>query len=359
VVSGPAAPLAITGCGVLSPAGTGLEALLAALGPDGVPAGRPAAEDLAGAGAPPAHQVAGFDVRQHLGRKGTAFLDRATGLALVACGQALEDSGLVVDEHSRSRVGVVLGTAVGSLRSMSDYTRETLIEERPYLVNPALFPNTVMNCASGQSAIRYGLAGINATIAGGELAFLSVLRYVANALRRGYADALLAGAVEELSPHRAWAVHLADGASAEAGEGAAVLVVEPGAAARAAGRRVDAEVLAVTAGYDPDGGTRALAGCLRRAVAAAGVEAAGVCLAVSERSAPELEAVAAEVGLAGVRPFPWQGRLGECQAAAAGLQVATLLALHRAGSGGGLWAVAGRESDGTVAAAVLRFPAPS
>lgn len=360
-MSGSAAPLAITGCGVLSPAGAGLEALLAALAPGApdAPAGGPVDEDLAGPDAPPAHQVAGFDVRQHLGRKGTAFLDRATGLALVACGQALEDSGLVVDEGVRSRVGVVLGTAVGSLRSMSDYTRETLIEERPYLVNPALFPNTVMNCASGQSAIRYGLAGINATIAGGELAFLSVLRYVANALRRGYADALLAGAVEELSPHRAWAVHVAPpgGGPAPAGEGAAVFVIEHAAAARAAGRRVDAEVLAVTAGYDPEGGTRAVAGCLRRALAAGGVEPARVRLAVPERSAAELEAVATELGLAGVRAFPWQGRLGECQAAAAGLQVATLLALHRAGGeDAGLWAVAGRESDGTVAAAVLRFP---
>src|SRR5690242_15741923 len=126
-----AAPLAITGCGVLSAAGVGLGPLLSLVtaaepperegGPD---------EDL---------PVAGFDVRAFLGRKGTAFLDRGTALALVACGQALEDSGLEVGEDNRERVGVVLGTSVGSLRSMSDYTRETLVEERPYLVNPALF----------------------------------------------------------------------------------------------------------------------------------------------------------------------------------------------------------------------------
>src|SRR5207248_2320963 len=87
----------------------------------------------------------------------------ATIESLGAGERELEDGGLEVDDRGRGRVGVVLGTTVGSLRSMSDYTRETLIEERPYLVSPALFPNTVMNCAAGQSAIRHGLAGINAT----------------------------------------------------------------------------------------------------------------------------------------------------------------------------------------------------
>jgi 3-oxoacyl-[acyl-carrier-protein] synthase II len=348
------ARLAITGCGVLSAAGVGLEPLLAALTSAEPAAPEPGVDaDLAGPPGRAVHAVAGFDARTFLGRKGTAFLDRGTGLVLVACGQALEDSGLAVGDGNRDRVGVVLGTTAGSLRSMSDYTRETLVEERPYLVNPALFPNTVMNCAAGQSAIRYGLAGVNATIAGGELAFLSVLRYASNALRRGYADALLAGAVEELSPHRSWAVHLApDSPPAGAGEGASVFVVERVDAARP----VDAEILSVTAGFDPDGGTRALAGCAGRALEAAGVDPARVSLAASESSACALEAVAAERGIGDVCSFPWEGRLGACQAATAGLQVATLLALHRRDPGGGgrLWALAGREADGTVAAAVLR-----
>lgn len=334
--------LEITGCGVLSAAGIGMEALLSALTadePDGAPAGD--------------FSVPDFDVRTFLGRKGTAFLDRSTALALVACGQALEDGGLRIDAGNRERVGVVLGTSVGSLRSMSDYTRETLVEDRPYLVNPALFPNTVMNCAAGQSAIRYGLAGVNATVAGGELAFLSVLRYAAGALRRGDVAALLAGAVEELSPHRSRAVQLVpDGPPAGAGEAAAVFVVE----AAGSGRPADAEVLAVTAGFDPDGDSGALRDRLFAALEAAGADPARVSLAAGAEAADGLEAVAVELGIGEVRRFPWRTRLGACQAAAAGLQVATLVALHRqaAANGGRLWALAGREPDGAVAAAVLR-----
>lgn len=306
--------LAITGCGVLSPAGIGLRPLAAALAP--------------GAGAPAG--LADFDAREHLGRKGTVFFDRCTSLGLVACGQALADSGLEVTDANRHRIGVALGTTVGSFRSMSDYTRETLVEERPYLVNPALFPNTVMNCAAGQSAIRYGLRGINATVAGGHLAILAVLRYAANALRRGYADAMLAGAVEELTPHRAAAVAVT-GAGARAGEGAVVLVVEDREAALAAGRHVDAEVLAVRAAFSP-GGTPAgvvqtLARCVRRALEEAGLEPGQVALVTS--GAPGDETAARALGVVTTEPIPVRPVMGECHALGAALQVSALLARHR------------------------------
>ena len=156
--------LVVTGAGVVSAAGLGVAAMtrqlagpadppppVTALYPDQLPY-------------PAAPAFTGFDVRALLGRKGTSFLDRATALALVACGQAIEDGGLALDEAGRARTGVALGTTVGSLRSSSEYSRETLVADRPYLVNPVLFPNTVMNCAAGQAAIRYGLRGVNSTV---------------------------------------------------------------------------------------------------------------------------------------------------------------------------------------------------
>jgi 3-oxoacyl-[acyl-carrier-protein] synthase II len=298
---------------VVSPAGVGLSPLAAA---------------LAGQGA--TNALADFDARAHLGRRGTVFLDRCTALGLVACGQALDDSGLDVNDGNRHRVGVALGTTMGSLRSMSDYTRETLVEERPYLVNPALFPNTVMNCAAGQSAIRYGLRGINATVAGGPLGILAVLRYAANVLRRGYADAMLAGAVEELTPHRAAAVEVT-GAGDRVGEGAVVLVVEDREAALAAGRHVDGELLSVRAAFSPGGTpagvTRTLAACVRRALAEAGLEPGQVALVTS--GTPGDEAAARALGLLTTEPIPVRQVMGECHAIAAALQVSALLSRHR------------------------------
>jgi 3-oxoacyl-[acyl-carrier-protein] synthase II len=371
--------LAVTGWEVLCPAGIGPRALGAALAGEAAAqtAGPRRADRLYAEPMPPeraAHALVDFEVRDHLERKGTAFLDRCTALALVACGRALADSGLTVDDGNRQRVGVVLGTTAGSFKSMSDYTRETLIEDRPYLVNPALFPNTVMNCAAGQTAIRFGLRGPNTTIAGGQLALLSVLRYAARALGgAGAADALLAGVVEELTPHTAWATHrtAATPGSPGAGEGAAVFVVERVAEARRAGRSVDAELLAVTTGFRPGGGSgdgsgggagEALAACVRRALAAASIAPGEISAVVTGEPADAAEdrvesaAVTAALGGAPAETIRVKRWLGEGQAASAGLGLAALLAFHRddPGRDGRLSLITARTPEGALGAAVVR-----
>ncbi|WP_422768924.1 beta-ketoacyl synthase N-terminal-like domain-containing protein [Plantactinospora sp. WMMC1484] len=217
---------------------------------------------------PLAPVLADFDVRAHLGRKGTSFYDRATALAVVACQQALRTGAVEVSDDNRARIGVVLGTTVGSFRSTSDFSRETLVQEKPYLVNPVLFPNTVMNCAAGQAAIRFGLRGVNATIAGGRLAFHHALRHAGMSLRRQAADIVLVGAVEEHSPHRAWAAERSSGGTAVAGEAAGVFVVERAEGPRRSGGRVLTEVTGLATGFDGlgDGLGDGLASCVARAV---------------------------------------------------------------------------------------------
>ncbi|MEU4744020.1 beta-ketoacyl synthase N-terminal-like domain-containing protein, partial [Actinosynnema sp. NPDC023658] len=267
--------LAITGWGVLTSTGTGADEFSAA-----VREGRGGLVDVEGAfddelPESKACALVGFHARDYVGRKGTAFLDRSTALALVGCHLALADTGLVVDDTNRDRLGIVLGTTAGSFKSTSDYSRETLVQDKPYLVNPVLFPNTVMNCAAGQAAIWHKLKGVNATVAGGQLAGLNALRYTRNLVRRGYVDGALVGAVEEFSPHTAWGthnVHERIGAHVPLGEGSAVFVAENPDVARAAGRAVDAEVLAVEIGSSPTGDTAdGLASCVTRALERAGV----------------------------------------------------------------------------------------
>lgn len=237
---------------------------------------------------PAGQALTDFSIRGRLGRKGTGFFDRVTGLGVVACGLALDDSGIRAADGGlavdRDRIGIVLGTTAGSLKSTMDFSAETLLQDRPYLVNPGLFPNTVMNCVAGQAAIWYGLRGVNATVAGGPLALLNVLRYARRLLTRGYADVLLAGVAEEFTPHTAWTRHLAGVAPPR--EGAVVFVLEPAPAARAAGRPAGAELLAVATGFcpDPGGVDAALGDCARRAIAEAGVDAASLAQAAAARS---------------------------------------------------------------------------
>jgi 3-oxoacyl-[acyl-carrier-protein] synthase II len=348
--------LVITGWGAVSAAGIGAAALTRALAGDTSGPG-----DITGLypdpmPGPVAHAYVDFDVRAVLGRKGTSFLDRATSLAVVACGQAIEAGRLVVDDRTRDRIGIALGTTLGSFRSSSDYSRETMVADRPYLVNPVLFPNTVMNCATGQSAIRYGLRGVNSTIAGGRVGFLGALRYARNVLHRGYADAMLVGAVEEFTPHAAWTHHLLRRAGLP-GEAAVVFVLR-----QADGSTVDrvAVLRSVVSGHCPDGAelAAALAACIRRALDGAGVEPGQVgVLATGELTDPGAEevedAAAAEVfGTAPVERIRTRDVLGDCGAANGALHLAA--ALRRAG--GGVAVLAGWSPEGAVAAAVLEGP---
>ena len=333
-------PVAITGLGVVAPTGIGsdrLAAAAAAANGNGGPHGRRAATEPERS----PFVLEDFDVRALLGRKGTSLLDRCTSIALVACGEALRDSG--IDGEQSERIGVALGTTTGSLRSMSDYTRDTLVEARPYHVNPGQFPNTVMNCAAGQAAIRHGLRGLNNTIAGGPISFFAVLLVAARTLRLGHLDATLAGAVEEFSPHRAWQTSLArvNGGGGPSGEGAAVLALERPDDARRAGRPIDGLIEAVVTGFQPGGEAggelaAALERCAARALAGAGLAPAEIdCVACSppvETAHARLGVQAAHAALDGHEPAALEidGLVGDCGAATAALQVAALLSRHRA-----------------------------
>jgi 3-oxoacyl-[acyl-carrier-protein] synthase II len=362
--------LAIVGWGVIAPIATGAEEFSAAI----ASGTRPSTVDATGMfdeplPRPDAYAMVDFKVRDHLGRKGTSFFDRSTSLALVAAKLALADTELEVTDDNRFRIGVVLGTTAGSAKSTSDYSRETFVQERPYLVNPLIFPNAVMNCAAGQSAIWYGLKGVNATLAAGSMAAVSVLRYGRNILSCGYADGLLAGAVEEFSPHSAWGTHFtmrAGGADTPNGEGAAVFVTEEAGRARAAGHHVDAEVLAVEFGqYAPPGespemGT-GLVNCLRTALHRAGVTPADVWAVSSAQNGIaalddiEDQAIRSVLGT-GPQRIRVKEFVGECLSAASVFQVAALLGRHRRDPSldGRVSVVTCRSSTGSVGAVVLR-----
>jgi 3-oxoacyl-[acyl-carrier-protein] synthase II len=354
--------LAVMGWGVVSPAGETPSALA-----DTVRAGAAVPADVRGMYPEPlpsdrAYALVDFNVRAELGRKGTSFFDRRTALTVVACRRALSDAGLSVGDGNRHRIGVVLGTTVGSARSSVDYAVETFTQDPPYMVNPALFPNTVMNCAAGQSAIWFGFNGINATVAGGPLALLSVLRYCANAFGGDQADHLLAGAVEEYTPHSAWMSHRNRSADpVPAGEGGAVFVLAPHSAP---GRR-DGEVLAVALGFCPEDQDRsaALTRCVSRAMRGAGVDADDVWLAATGPAADRREdrarweAVRAALGTPStVERLRVEELTGDCQAATGALELATVLALHRedAGRDGRVSVLAACGAEGGVGAAVVR-----
>jgi 3-oxoacyl-[acyl-carrier-protein] synthase II len=332
--------LAITGWGVISPIGIGRDDFTDAIRTDthGFSAVGRSANGGAGFQGPAA-VIPAFEPAKYLGAKGTRSMDRTTGMAVATVGMALAHSGVDVDPN-RARIGIALGTSTGSIRSISEFTRETLLHERPYLVNPALFPNTVMNCAAGQCAIWHGLKGVNATLSAGHLSGLLALRYASLTLHRGYADVLVTGCVEEFCEESAWAWHHLANRSRPIGEGCTMLVVEKAERAHQNGRPVLAEVLACeSAIYAGSAGgehacLEAFVASIRRALARAAIDVEAIdAISVSSRGAVALDTLECEAigrALGTGRPrrrIAVAEYVGDTFSASAGFQLAAVLSL--------------------------------
>lgn len=190
--------IAITGIGVISALGIGRREFWQSLF-DARPAFKPITLfDTSDLKVKTAGEISGFDPKAILGPKGLMDLDRATLLLLSAAKLALDDSGLVINEGNTYRSGVCIGTTLGSLQSISKFDRESLTEG-PQYVNPSTFPSTVGNSAASRLNIRFQLKGFSSTISTGMCAGLDAVDYARDFFLLGRADAILAGAVEDLN----------------------------------------------------------------------------------------------------------------------------------------------------------------
>lgn len=189
--------IVITGIGVVAPNGIGKEAFWrnAVAGVSGI---RPISVfDVTPYRCRSAGEIADFKAEEWLGSSGLRTLDRTTRLALVAAKLAIDDARLDLTPTSCDAIGVVLGSTMGSLRSISEFDLDGL-RDGPRYVNPALFPNAVINSPASQVSIRFKLRGLNSTIATGFTASLDAIGYALDMLRLGRAKTLLVGGAEEL-----------------------------------------------------------------------------------------------------------------------------------------------------------------
>ena len=84
--------------------------------------------------------------------------DRYAQLAIAAAQEALNDSGLVIDDSNRDRVGVLIGTGIGGIGTMMENV-DVLYERGPERVSPFLVPMMIVDSAAGLLAIRTGARG--------------------------------------------------------------------------------------------------------------------------------------------------------------------------------------------------------
>lgn len=186
----------VTGAGMVSAAGHTQESLFRAL-LDRVPlfsteAGR---ADHGAARAAPAIPIPGFDPKSYLDRKGLGNLSRTSQLACAAASRLA--AGLT--GVASSEIGVVFGTAWGSLKTVVDFERATYVDG-PRFVDPFLFAETVPNVPSGQVSIFFGWSACNVTVSSGTASGLAALCSAVDLLGEGRARLAVAGGGDELNP---------------------------------------------------------------------------------------------------------------------------------------------------------------
>src|SRR5436305_3169861 len=229
-----------------------------------------------------AGEIRPFDAQSYLPDRNLRPIDRTSRLLLVAAGQALAASGWAAPERE---IGLVLGTTFCSVRTIAEFDRRGL-RLGPSHASPLDFANSVINAAAGQTAIWYGLRGLNSTISAGAASGLAALGYAVDQIRGGRAAALLAGGVEELCFESFFGHYQAgrlcgsrNGGDGEfpipfdtgrngfaLAEGAALVTLEDAEAAAERGAPVLAEVLGQGSGFDPLGTEASAVGAVARAV---------------------------------------------------------------------------------------------
>jgi 3-oxoacyl-[acyl-carrier-protein] synthase II len=142
-----------------------------------------------------AAEVKGFDPVPFFGPRETRKMDRFTQFAAAVAMEALEQSGLKINESNRDRVGVLIGTGIGGIGSLLEQV-EVMRERGPDRVSPFLVPMMISDSAAGMLAIRLGARGPNMALATACASGNNAIGEASEIIRRGAADAMLAGASE-------------------------------------------------------------------------------------------------------------------------------------------------------------------
>jgi 3-oxoacyl-[acyl-carrier-protein] synthase II len=142
-----------------------------------------------------AAEVKGFDAVSLFGQREARKMDRFTQFATVATLEALEQSGLKIDEANRDRVGILIGTGIGGIGTLLDQA-EVLRERGADRVSPFLIPMMISDSAAGMLAIRVGARGPNMAIATACASGNNAIGDAVETIRRGSADVMIAGGSE-------------------------------------------------------------------------------------------------------------------------------------------------------------------
>ncbi|MBM3771162.1 MAG: beta-ketoacyl-ACP synthase II [Acidimicrobiia bacterium] len=286
----------VTGIGLVSALGIGTEANWEALSEGRSGIGPITRFDASAFSTRIAGEVKGFDPLQHIDKKDVKKMDIFIQFAIAAADGAMSDAGLQITPANDTRVGVFIASGIGGFTTI-EKEHKAFLEGGPRKISPFFIPSAIINLAAGQVSIRFGAKGPNSATCAACTASAHAVGDAYEIIKRGAADAMIAGGSEAavcamgvggFAALRALSTRNAEPTKASRpfdkdrdgfvlGEGAGVVVLEELSAAQKRGARVYAEVV----GYGMSGDAYHMTGQPEdangavRAMAAA-VQSAGV-----------------------------------------------------------------------------------
>lgn len=258
----------VTGMGAITPIGNDVESFWQGLKDKTVGIGPITYFDTTDYKCKLAAEVKGFDPKQYMDAKAARRMETFSQFAVAASKEALEQSGIDMEKEDPYRVGVCVGSGIGSLQAMEKDVKK-LNEKGPSRVNPLLVPLMISNMAAGNVAIQFGLKGKCFNVVTACATGTHSIGEAFRSIQYGEADVMVAGGAEaSITPigiagfTSLTALNTTEDASRASipfdedrngfvmGEGAGVVVLESLEHAKARGANILAEVVGYGATCD-------------------------------------------------------------------------------------------------------------
>jgi len=253
--------VAITGAGVVSPVGIGLDEFWTSIkeGISGIT--EVTRIDVSEMTTKVAAEVKDFEPTDFIDRKDSKRMDRFTQFAMASARMAIENSGLNLEKVDKNRVGVIIASGIGGIQTLEEQ-HTILLDKGPGRVSPFFIPMMIANMASGRIAIQYGFKGFNECVVTACASSNNAIGDAFKVIQRGDADIIIAGGSEAALTPLSFAGFCSMGAMTKnpdpktacrpfdaerdgfvLGEGSAVLILEELEHALARGADIIAEIV--------------------------------------------------------------------------------------------------------------------
>ena len=142
-----------------------------------------------------AAEVKDFDATQYVQKKELKRNDMVSIYGIAAATQAIEDSGLNLDEINKERLGVIVGSGIGGMVTIQEQVGK-LYEKGPSKVSPLFIPMAISNMVAGNIAIKFGAQGICENVVTACASGTNCIGDAFRSIKHGYSDIIIAGGSE-------------------------------------------------------------------------------------------------------------------------------------------------------------------